>query len=92
MPELPDVETLKRYVDSTSLHHRIEKVDIDAPHMLRGVSADALRNALVGSEFFATARHRKFLLIKLCDGQWLVLHFGMTGTLEYKKRTNRTAP
>jgi formamidopyrimidine-DNA glycosylase len=34
VPELPDVETLKRHVDSTSLHHRIKKVDVDAPRML----------------------------------------------------------
>lgn len=84
MPELPDVETLKRYVDSTSLHHRIKKVDVDAPRMLR-VAPRSLRAALEGREFSETARHGKYLLIRVKGGPWLFLHFGMTGTLEYSK-------
>jgi formamidopyrimidine-DNA glycosylase len=86
VPELPDVETLKRYVDSTSLHHRIKKVDVDAPRMLR-VAARSLRVALTGSEFSETARHGKYLLIRVKQGPWLFLHFGMTGRLEYAKDT-----
>ena len=82
MPELPDVETFKRYVDSTSLHHRIKKVDVDAPRMVR-VAARSLRAALTGSEFSETARHGKYLLIRVKRGPWLFLHFGMTGRLEY---------
>jgi formamidopyrimidine-DNA glycosylase len=84
MPELPDVETFKRYVDSTSLHHRINKVDVNAPRMLR-VAPRALRKALEGSEFTKTMRHGKNLLIRVKGGPWLHLHFGMSGMLEYAK-------
>lgn len=85
MPELPDVETLKRYVDSTSLRQPIEDVEIDAPRMLRGASAATVRDRLKGSTFKETARHGKYLFIRLSKGRWLVLHFGMTGTLKYFK-------
>jgi formamidopyrimidine-DNA glycosylase len=85
VPELPEVETFKRYVDSTSLHHRIKKVEVDAPRMLKGVSARALRTALEGSEFSKTVRQGKNLLICIKGGPWLHLHFGMSGTLEYAK-------
>jgi len=84
MPELPDVETFKRYVDSTSLHHRIKKVEVDAPRMLR-VAPRILRKALEGSEFSKTERLGKYLLISVKGGPWLVLHFGMSGMLEYAK-------
>jgi len=84
VPELPDVETLKRYIDSTSLHHRIKKVEVDAPRMLR-VAPRSLRKALEGSEFSETVRHGKNLLIRVKGGLWLHLHFGMSGTLEYSK-------
>jgi formamidopyrimidine-DNA glycosylase len=85
VPELPDVETFKRYVDSTSLHHRIKKVEVDAPRMLKGISARALRTALEGNEFSETVRHGKYLLVHLKGGPWLVLHFGMTGMLAYAR-------
>jgi len=84
MPELPDVETFKRYVDSTSLNHRIKKVEVDAPRMLR-IAPRILRKALEGSEFSKTERLGKHLLIRVKGGPWLVLHFGMSGMLEYAK-------
>lgn len=85
MPELPDVETFRRYVDATSLHHRIDEIEIDTPRMLKGVTAATLRSRLKGAQFKSTARHGKFLLVEFGDGGWLVLHFGMTGYLEYRK-------
>lgn len=86
MPELPDVETWKRYVDATSLHRKIASVELDAPRMLRGVTAGALRTALQGSAFSRTSRHGKFLFVEVSGRNWLVLHFGMTGHLRYHKQ------
>ena len=86
MPELPDVETWKRYVDATALHQKIAAVDVDAPRMLRGLTAEALRTALEGSAFAATGRHGKFLFVQVSAGDWLMLHFGMTGRLRYHKQ------
>jgi formamidopyrimidine-DNA glycosylase len=85
MPELPDVETFRRYVDATSLHQRIAGVDLDATRMLQGVRADEIRGALTGGRFEQTARRGKFLFVAIDDGPWLVLHFGMTGLLTYFK-------
>jgi formamidopyrimidine-DNA glycosylase len=85
MPELPDVETFRRYVDATSLHQKIAAVDIDAPRMLQGVSKKRLISALTGKAFRETARHGKFLFVRFDSAAWLVLHFGMTGYLDYFK-------
>jgi formamidopyrimidine-DNA glycosylase len=83
VPELPDVETLKRYFDFTALHQTIDGVDVHAPRMLHEVSAPTLRDRMTGRAFERTERHGKFLLAALDDACWLVLHFGMTGGLEY---------
>jgi len=48
MPELPDVETFKRYLNATSLHQRIDEVDVPSGHVLKGVSARELTRRLKG--------------------------------------------
>ena len=37
MPELPDLEVFKRYVDSTSLHQNIETIEVKDGRVLGGV-------------------------------------------------------
>lgn len=85
MPELPDVETFRRYLNSTSLHRQITDTDIHAPRMLKGVSASKVVRALKGHEFKSTCRRGKYLFAELDGNGWLVLHFGMTGYLAYAK-------
>ena len=85
MPELPDVETWRRYVAATALHQEVAAVEIDAPRMLKGVTPDRLKAALEGRAFTTTARHGKFMFAALSEGGWLLLHFGMTGYLKYLK-------
>lgn len=85
MPELPDVEVFRRYVDATSLHQGITAVDLDAARMLEGARAEEILAVLTGGRFEATTRRGKFLFVRLADGPWLVLHFGMTGFLTYYK-------
>jgi formamidopyrimidine-DNA glycosylase len=83
VPELPDVETFRRYLDASSLHQEIQDVDVHASRMLQGVSRQRLRGGLEGGEFLSTARHGKFLFMQLAAGPWLLLHFGMTGQVKY---------
>lgn len=83
MPELPDVETFKRYVDATSLHQQVQRVRVLAPDLLKGVTAQALGQHLKGRQFTGTRRHGKFLFLLVGDDGGLLMHFGMTGKLEY---------
>lgn len=85
MPELPDVEVLKQYLDATSLHQEIQDVDVRSHQVLEDVSARRLKEGLEGRRFESTRRHGKNLFVGLDDGQWLHLHFGMTGGLSYFK-------
>ncbi|MFW6056456.1 MAG: Fpg/Nei family DNA glycosylase [Chloroflexota bacterium] len=83
MPELPDVEGSKRYLDSTSLHQEIEHAAISDERIVKHVSLRTLRNHLEGSELSESHRHGKYLFAALSRGGDLVLHFGMTGFLHY---------
>lgn len=85
MPELPDVEIYRRYVDSTALHQKIENVDVNEEQMVGEVSPRSLQMQLKGSAFKSTLRHGKYLFVKTDREKWLVLHFGMTGFLKYFK-------
>jgi len=92
MPELPDVEVFKRYVNSTSLHQKIESVEVRNTKILGGVSAGKLQSTLKGRMFESTRRYGKNLFVELDDGGWLLMHFGMTGRLKYFKDMDQDPP
>ncbi len=83
MPELPDVELFKRYIDATSLHQRITSVTVTDDRILDGISERALQSRLHEKEFASSSRHGKYLFLELDDETHLFLHFGMTGFVKY---------
>ena len=87
MPELPDVQVYKEYVDATSLHRRITGVDSDAADLRESVSPRTFRRHLDGHEIRGTRRHGKHLFLDVTGGGgWLRMHFGMTGALDYARK------
>jgi len=89
MPELPDVEVFKRYLDATALHKTIIAVEVKSAGILKGVSPGVLAKTLRTRQFHSTHRHGKHLLVALDQGPWLTLHFGMTGYLKYFKQMEK---
>jgi formamidopyrimidine-DNA glycosylase len=83
MPELPEVESFRKYVEDTSLHQRIARVQLAAQGMLIETTDKELKKVLEGNSFSDTFRHGKFFFIKLEKEGSLMLHFGMTGDLLY---------
>lgn len=92
MPELPDVELYKQYLDATSLHKKIEDVEVTTAKILGHVSSRRLQMRLKGHRFQSTKRHGKHLFVALDRPEWLMLHFGMTGRLQYFKRRQKADP
>ena len=92
MPELPEVESFKRYLDSTSLHQRVAGVDVRDAYVLKGVSARELARRLKGKRFEFSRRHGKHLFVRASRDLWLRLHFGMTASLKYLKSDEQTPP
>lgn len=87
MPELPDVETLRRYLEATALHQTIAEVEVDEEEdqLFEHTSVEELRRVLLGAAFDGTGRHGKYLFVTLepAEEAVLALHFGMTGGLSY---------
>src|SRR5262245_742869 len=91
MPELPEVEIFKRYLDATSLHQCIDDVDVRNAYILKETSARELARGLKGRRFQSSQRHGKHLFVCVDGEFWLRMHFGMTGSLQYFKE-NEQAP
>lgn len=89
MPELPDVEIFKQYLDATSLHQTIEDVEITDDRIMGNASIEKLQQVLRSQEFQESKRYGKYLFIHLDAGWWLVIHFGMTGFLRYFERKDQ---
>jgi formamidopyrimidine-DNA glycosylase len=85
MPELPDVETFRKYLDSTALHKKITNVKAPQTRVLKRISGKKLKSALKGRTLESSDRRGKWMFVHLDDGKVLVLHFGMTGFLKYFK-------
>ncbi|UCC19475.1 MAG: DNA-formamidopyrimidine glycosylase [Promethearchaeota archaeon] len=81
MPELPEVETFKRYLDKTSLNQIIKSIKIIDNRVLNVDEFD-LKKLVINNKFTSSNRHGKYLLVNLEQGI-LIMHFGMTGDLEY---------
>ncbi|MGJ3251993.1 MAG: Fpg/Nei family DNA glycosylase [Elainellaceae cyanobacterium] len=89
MPELPDVEVFKQYLDSTSLHQTIRHVDVSNSKVLENTSAQVFKNQLKDCQFQSSSRQGKYLFVELSSGEWLVFSFGMTGSLKYFKNDDQ---
>ncbi|MBC6609926.1 DNA-formamidopyrimidine glycosylase [Hymenobacter sp. BT507] len=78
MPELPEVETYRRFLDDLILHQPITAVEVRDAHVLT-TDEDTLRRYLVGRHVTATRRLGKNCFLELDNDTVLALHFGMTG-------------
>jgi formamidopyrimidine-DNA glycosylase len=83
MPELPEVETYRRYFEETCLFQPIASLFVEDKKLLT-TDAETLLAGLRGRQFVGTRRVGKNLFVQLdTDARWLHLHFGMTGDLAY---------
>lgn len=83
MPELPEVEMARRYLQATALHETISSAEVKDGRILARISVTEVEEALAGKQFHSATRHGKRLFLKLHDSLWLTLHLGLTGSLIY---------
>ncbi len=82
MPELPEVETLRRGLERHLRHRRIIAAEVMGPRTIRRHEPDKLHNFLVGNLVSACGRHGKYLIVSMENGVNMVIHLRMTGRLE----------
>jgi formamidopyrimidine-DNA glycosylase len=86
VPELPEVETIRRDLEPLVVGRRITGVEVDEGtiHLLAKAPIEALRSSLVGRTFESMGRRGKYMLLGMDDGRTLVLHLRMTGRLLWR--------
>jgi len=72
----------KMYLDSTSLHQKIAKVEMGADKIFQSPKKD-FKEVLMNNEFVSTSQIGKYLLLEMKEHGFLVIHFGMTGKLDF---------
>ena len=81
MPELPEVEVVRRGLLNHLPGRTITGLSTDGKKMRLPVPENALRRALTGARITDVRRRAKYLLIDMDNGSVLIVHLGMTGLL-----------
>ena len=81
MPELPEVETIRRVIEPQIKGLSIEQVAVRRSEVVAHPTADEFCRCLAGQVVDRMARRGKFLIIWLESGDKVVIHLRMTGCL-----------
>jgi formamidopyrimidine-DNA glycosylase len=81
VPELPEVETVRRGIERTVVGRRIVRVEVGRDRTVRRTSREALIDGLTGVAVTAAGRRGKYLLCPLDSGEALMVHLRMSGRL-----------
>jgi formamidopyrimidine-DNA glycosylase len=82
MPELPEVELVRRQIFPRSIGRRFIAINVRDERILDGISPSELSRKIIGHEVVDISRRGKQLMVILDDGSVLAIHLGMTGELE----------
>lgn len=98
MPELPEVENLRRGLEKYILGQKILKVEVNKPKLVSGSGniriaskkkVDEFIKGTLGEKFIAVERRAKNLIFKLSHGKIILAHLKMTGQFVYKESNNK---
>jgi formamidopyrimidine-DNA glycosylase len=81
MPELPEVETIRRQLAPHLEGRTISEVEILDPRWTRPIAPAEVAEQLRGARIEEVGRSGKYLVWTLSDDRYLLLHLRMTGTL-----------
>ena len=81
MPELPEVETVRRGLQQSVVGRKVLKVEVGRERTVRRTSREALIDGLTGVKIISATRRGKYLLCDLDSGQKLMMHLRMSGRL-----------
>jgi formamidopyrimidine-DNA glycosylase len=91
MPELPEVETVRRGLEPALKGQRLARVQARRPD-LRFPLPEGFGQRLTGAVVERLDRRAKYLQLRLSTGETLVVHLGMTGRFEIEGADRVTRP
>jgi formamidopyrimidine-DNA glycosylase len=81
VPELPEVETIRRGLEREVVGKRIKTVQVTGTRTIRRQTKKQFITRLEGAKVNGVERRGKYLVIKLDTGELLVIHLRMSGQL-----------
>lgn len=84
MPELPEVETIRRELEPHVVGRTVRDLSFDWEGIVRRPSLEEFCARLIGQKITRLGRRGKYLIFRLSSGQALVIHLKMTGSLWLK--------
>ncbi len=87
MPELPEVETIKRDLEDVLINKKIKDVVFMWPGILKGVEPEIFLKYVKNIEILSVQRRAKNISIKLSNDWNLLFHMKMTGHLIYTDKS-----
>jgi formamidopyrimidine-DNA glycosylase len=91
MPELPEIETIRRTIGPRVCGRVVSDVRVLRPDLRRPLAADFAAR-LVGRRIGEARRRAKYLILDLDDGLSWILHFGMSGRLLHVSERSAAVP
>jgi formamidopyrimidine-DNA glycosylase len=83
VPELPEVETIRRRLEPVLVGRRFDHVDIDDPRLTRPEDPAVVAAELTGERVAAVERRGKYLVLRFASARVLLIHIRMTGAFLY---------
>ena len=83
MPELPEVETIRRQLAEKIVGKKIKEIKISVSKLVKGVSPTLFRRGLVGKIITGIRRRGKYLTFDLFPSGCLLAHLKLSGRLLY---------
>jgi formamidopyrimidine-DNA glycosylase len=83
MPELPEVETVRRQLAPLLIGRRFERVTIFDPRLVRPLEPAAVAAELEGERVATVERRGKYLIVRFESGRSLLIHLRMTGSVRH---------
>lgn len=89
MPELPEVETLKKDLKKTITNRTILAVKVKWPKMVSPLNPREFQNKIKNKKIIDVKRRAKMLILELSDGNFLTVHLKMTGQLIFEPKKGK---
>lgn len=86
MPELPEVETVRRGLDHHVRGRRVERIEVGRERVVRRTSREALIDGLTNTVILGANRRGKYLLLPLDSGDSVMIHLRMSGQVLIAQR------
>ncbi|OQX52828.1 MAG: DNA-formamidopyrimidine glycosylase [Candidatus Omnitrophica bacterium 4484_213] len=89
MPELPEIETIKRDLEDIVIGKRIKDVEVKVARVIKEPRVEDFIKGVQGKEIREILRRGKVLILRL-SAQYLVIHLRMTGQIVYSDKQEKS--